>query len=232
MELRILNRFLRTCSYTNVTYEDYLQLHSLDMDEILLNLLGVSIENTHSRRVVCDFYATALSSKMIALTADSSLTFSLSPVKLLFILITNTFYSTSSKEFWAGILDCFNVFYVNCSYIQKCEYFWRFLYGYGLVYYLYKHKKSSNENIFWHGSSFNELAILVKSFSNIFIPNLTKMFLSKLSIFSSFFYLTKLSFLTSFKSFLLNTTVWLPIFKKTSYIGFWANVRSKWFKKK
>ena len=99
MELRILNRFLRTCSYTNVTYEDYLQLHSLDMDEILLNLLGVSIENTHSRRVVCDFYATALSSKMIALTADSSLTFSLSPVKLLFILITNTFYSTSSKEF-------------------------------------------------------------------------------------------------------------------------------------
>ena len=99
MEMRILSKFLKTCSGTSVTYEDYLRLHSLDMDEILLNLLGVSIENTHSRRVICDFYAAILSSKKTTLTADSIYVFKLSPVKLLLILLTNTFSSTSSKEF-------------------------------------------------------------------------------------------------------------------------------------
>ena len=123
MEMRILNQFLKTCSGSSITHEDYLRLHSLDMDEILLNLLGVSIENTHSRKVICDFYAAILSSKKNILTADSAYIFKLSPVKLLLILITNTFSSNSSKEFWAGILDCLNVFYINCSYIQKCEYF-------------------------------------------------------------------------------------------------------------
>lgn len=130
----------------------------------------------------------------------------------------------------------YNYIVFLCDYtFNYCPIHYQMLYFYFPILYIYIFKKKPfNQN-----TSFNYIIILIKFYINFF-----KKLDLILIVFKNFF-LKIIIYIIFFKNIFINDSFniiykyfkktsfsifWKPIFKKTSYFGLFAYIRSKWYK--
>jgi hypothetical protein len=130
----------------SVTYKTSNSSHDINLDSLTLKHAGFVIRHPTSREILAEIYNCYDNKIPDDYPLKETLKFSTREV--FSFLVMHTFNSDSFDNFLLGLSDCFVFVYVKFIYIQKCEYFWRYMYGYGLIFHIWNKRKLSDESEF------------------------------------------------------------------------------------
>ena len=156
------------------------------------------------------------------------------------------FYSTYFLSLDVVLSNYFTALYDIVQYytlliLNNCPFYYQMVYGYAPVTYLLIRRKFRKNNYvnYFDKSNFNWLffnvkLILFRATKLIIVYNYFEVFFKKLYYYYAHRYYSnykyKIKFVKVLFTPMLGRNVWKPIFKKYSYFGVFAFLRSKWFK--
>ena len=124
---------------------------------------------------------------------------------------------------------------------MNCPLFYQIIYGYGLVFIIYRTRKArKNDNFFDNDSVTWFVSIILSIVSNLKNPllildSLIRIKTQAVYLYKNYLYrLKNIEIKEAFKAIkkINKSNFWKPVFKKFSYLGIFSFLRSKWYKKK
>jgi hypothetical protein len=211
-------------------FSGYKLFSSEQIDQLIHKHIGASVRNSVSRNFLGEYFYFIDYRVSANYPNKASLEFSNGDIAS--ILYQGIIDSRSFENFFLAIDDFLSFIHRKYIYIPNCKYEWRCLFAYGPLYHIWYKKKHSDNEEYWKTSTINNVIGNIKQFSFSKVKVFFKKLISEVTVFFKPNVDLNVKVYKDFYFTRWIKKIWLPIFKKSSYVGLWASIRSKWFKKK